>query len=125
MIVVVYKRSQNLCTMGHMIYTILINSIAVFFTAYLLRGVHLKNFGTAVGVAILLGLVNFFIRPVILFLTLPLTILTLGLFILVINAFMLVIVDKLIDGFRIESFAWAVIMSIVLSIFNGILYWLF
>lgn len=108
-----------------MIYTLLINSVAVFFTAKLLDGVEVKSFFSAIVVAILLALVNTFIRPVIVFLTLPLTILTLGLFILVINAFMLMIVDALSEGIKIKSFAWAVIFSLVLSIINALLFWIF
>ena len=105
-----------------MIFTILINSLAVFFGAYILNGVKVKNFLTAIGVAILLSVVNVFIKPLILLLTLPLTIITLGLFVFVINAWMLMLVDKLVDGFKIQSFAWAVIFSIVLMILNGLLF---
>ncbi|MGM0589159.1 MAG: phage holin family protein [Bacteroidota bacterium] len=107
-----------------MIYSILINSVAVFLAAYILRGVHVKSYGTALVIAIILGLINTFIKPLIVLLTLPLTILTLGLFVLVINAFILKFVDELLDGFRIESFAWAIMMSIVLSILNGFLFWI-
>jgi len=108
-----------------MIYSILINSVAVYLTANILRGIHLKNFMSAVWVAILLAVVNAFIKPVIVFLTLPLTIVTLGLFILVINALLLMLVDALVDSFRIESFSWAVIMSILLSLLNALLFWVF
>jgi putative membrane protein len=108
-----------------MIYSILINSVAVFLTAYILRGVHVKSYGTALLIAIVLGLINTFIKPLILLLTLPLSILTLGLFVFVVNALILKFVDELIDGFRIESFAWAIIMSIVLSVINGLLFWIF
>lgn len=108
-----------------MIYTLLINSVAVYLTAKLLDGVKIISFLSAVVVAILLALVNTFIKPVIVFLTLPVTILTLGLFILVINALMLMLVDALTDGFEIKSFAWAVIFSIFLSILNGLLFWIF
>ncbi|MDX1617737.1 MAG: phage holin family protein [Balneolaceae bacterium] len=108
-----------------MIYTLLINSVAVYFTAKLLDGVKIESFLSAVVVAVLLALVNTFIRPVIVFFTLPLTILTLGLFIFVINAMMLMLVDALIDSFEIKSFSWAVIFSIVLSILNALLFWIF
>lgn len=108
-----------------MIYTLLINSIAVFLTAKLLDGVEIKSFFSAIVVAILLALVNTFIKPVIIFLTLPVTILTLGLFILVINAFMLMMVDAFTDGMKIKSFSWALIFSIVLSIINALLFWIF
>lgn len=108
-----------------MIYTILINSIAVYLTAKLLNGVKIGGFGSSVIVAILLALVNTFIKPVIVFLTLPVTIITLGLFILVINALMIMIVDSALDDFKVESFSWAFLFAIVMSIINAVLFWLF
>lgn len=108
-----------------MIYTILINSIAVYITDKLLSGIEIKSFGTSIFVAILLALVNTFIKPVIVFLTLPLTVITLGLFILVINALMIMIVDSMLDGFKVKSFGWALLFGIVLSLVNSILFWLF
>src|SRR5690625_2817009 len=104
-----------------MLKILLINSIVIFFGAYLLRGIYVQNFWTAIGVAILLSLINTFIKPVILFLTLPLTILTLGLFILVINAWILMVIDKLIEGFGINNFGWAVVFSIFISVVNAVL----
>ncbi len=108
-----------------MIYTILINSIAVYLTAKFLTGVEVKGFGSSIIVAILLALINTFIKPVIVFLTLPVTIITLGLFILVINALMIMIVDSVMDDFKVESFGWAILFGIVLSILNGLLFWIF
>jgi len=108
-----------------MIYTLLINSVAVFVTAYMLDGVYIKNFFTAIGVAILLGLVNTFVRPILVFLTLPITVITFGLFLIVINALILMFVDALVGGFKIRSFGWAVLMSIMLSIISTILFWIF
>lgn len=100
------------------IITILVNSVGIFVIGYLLKGVELKGFMTAVWVALLLGLVNLFIKPVIAFLSLPLTILTFGLFILVINALMLMLVDALVDGFKIRNFWWALLFGLILSILN-------
>lgn len=108
-----------------MIYTILINSIAVYITAKVLDGVEVKNFGSAILVAIVLALVNTFIKPVIVFFTLPVTVLTLGLFILVINALMIMLVDNLMDDFKVRSFSWALIFGIALSIVNALLFWIF
>lgn len=108
-----------------MIYTILINSIAVYLTAKFLTGVEVKGFGSSIIVAILLALINTFIKPVIVFLTLPVTIITLGLFILVINALMIMIVDSVMDDFKVENFGWAILFGIVLSILNGLLFWIF
>lgn len=107
-----------------MLKILIINSIVVFVGAYVLDGVKIKSFWTAIGVAILLGLINMFIKPLILLLTLPLTILTLGLFVLVINAWILMIIDKMIDGLTIKSFWWAVIYSIIISVLNSFLLWI-
>jgi putative membrane protein len=104
-----------------MLKVLLINSIVIFLGAYFLEGVKIKGFLTAFGVAILLGLINMFIKPLIVFLTLPLTILTLGLFILVINAWILLIVDKLVEGITIKSFWWAVLYGFFISVLNTIL----
>lgn len=104
-----------------MLKILLINSIIIFIGAYLLKGVSIKSFWTAIGVAILLGLINMFIKPLIVLITLPLTILTLGAFILVINAGILLLVDNLVEGFKIEGFWWAVLFSIFISIANAIM----
>lgn len=104
-----------------MLKILLINSVVIFFAAYLLEGVKIKNFLTAIGAAILLGLINMFIKPLILFLTLPLTILTLGLFVLVINAWILMLIDKLVEGLEIRNFWWAAGYSLLISILNSIL----
>lgn len=108
-----------------MLKILLINSVIIFLGAYLLRGVSIKNYWTALGVAILLGLINAFIKPLIILLTLPLTILTLGLFIWVINAWILMLIDKLVEGFQIRNFWWALIYSLFISLLNGILFKLF
>lgn len=101
-----------------MIWSLLVNSVGIFIIGYLLKGVEIKSFFTALGVAILLALVNTFIKPVILFLTLPLTIITFGLFILVVNALMLMLVDALVDGMKIKHFGWALLFSLLLSVLN-------
>jgi len=108
-----------------MLKILLINSLVIFFGAYLLDGVSVKNYFTALGVAILLGLINIFIKPLIIFLTLPLTILTLGLFIWVINAWMLMLIDKLVEGFTIRNFWWALFFGLFISVLNGILFRIF
>lgn len=107
------------------IITILINSVAVFLTAYLLKGVTVKNFLHAVLVAIVLAIVNAIIKPILIILTIPITILTLGLFILVINALIIMLVDYLLSGFKVNNFWWALLFSIVLSIINAVLHWIF
>ena len=108
-----------------MLKILLINSIVIFLGAYLLDGVKVKNYWTALGVALLLALINMFIKPVIVLLTLPLTIITLGLFILVINAWILLIIDKIVDGFSVKGFWWAVLFSVFISIVNSVMFRIF
>ncbi len=104
--------------MMNAIFNLLVNSIGIFVIGYLLKGVELKSFLTAVWVAILLGLLNVFVKPILAFLSLPLTILTFGLFILVINALILLLVDALVEGFKIENFWWALLFGLILSVLN-------
>lgn len=101
-----------------MILTLLLNAIGIFIIGYLLKGVQIQSFVTALGVAILLALVNTFVKPILVFLTFPITIITFGLFILVINALMLMMVDALVDGMKIKHFGWALLFSLLLSILN-------
>ncbi len=108
-----------------MIKTLLLNSIVIFAGSYLVRGVQLKNYWTALGVAIVLAILNLLIRPFIVLLTLPLNILTLGLFTLVINAWILMIADKMIDGFSLDGFGWAVLFGLIISVLNSLLLILF
>ncbi|MEL7833739.1 phage holin family protein [Fodinibius sp. Rm-B-1B1-1] len=101
-----------------MIWSLLINSIGIFLIGYILKGVQIKSFFTAVGVAILLAIVNTLVKPILVFLTLPVTIITFGLFILVINALMLMLVDALIEGMKIKNFGWAFLFSLLLAVLN-------
>lgn len=104
---------------------LILSAVAVFITAKLLTGVKVSSFGQSVLVAILLGIVNAVVKPILVFLTIPLTIITLGLFLLVINALMILLVDKILQGFAVKSFWWAFLFSIILSIINGIFQWIY
>lgn len=101
--------------------SIILSSIAVFVTAYILPGVYLEGFGTALVVAIVLGFINTFIRPLIFLLTLPINILTLGLFTLVIIGGIVMLVSAIVPGFRVDGFLWAMVFAVVLAIVNGFL----
>jgi putative membrane protein len=96
----------------------LIYAIAIVITAYLLPGVRLSGFSAALVAALVLGLVNTFIKPVLLLLTLPLNILTLGLLTFVINALLIMLTSSLVPGFVVTGFWWALLFSLVLSIIN-------
>ena len=96
----------------------LLNSLVIFVAAYLLPGIHVANFLTALAIALILGILNLTIRPLIIILTLPLTIVTLGLFLLVINALMILLTSSLVPGFEVEGFWWAFLFSIFVSIIH-------
>ena len=98
-----------------------INTLAVLTGAYLLSGVRVDGMKTAVVVAIVLGLLNTFLKPILIFLTLPITLITLGLFLLVINAAMILLAAKLVPGFQVQSFWWALAYSLVVSIVSSFL----
>jgi putative membrane protein len=100
---------------------ILITTVNVFILAYLLPGVEIvnNNFFTAIVVAIVLALLDAFVKPLLILLTLPATIFTLGLFLFVINACILLINAHFVHGFEIKGFWYAMLFSIVLSFFNS------
>jgi putative membrane protein len=86
-----------------------------FALAHLLNGVHVDSFWTAIVFALVLALLNVFAKPLFILLTLPVTLITLGLFLFVINALMVLLASKIVDGFRIDNFWWALLFSLILS----------
>ena len=96
----------------------LVSGVAIIITAYLLPGVALEGFLAALVTALVLGLVNAIIRPILILLTLPLNILTLGLFTLVINALLIMLAASIVPGFAVQGFWWALLFGIVLAIVN-------
>lgn len=103
----------------HILLSLILSSIAVFITANILPGVHLAGFGTAIIVAVVLGIINAFIRPILLILTLPITILTLGLFSLVVIAFCVMLATWIVPGFQVDGWLWALVFAIVLALINA------
>lgn len=99
---------------------ILLNSVAVYATAYLLDAITLPDFVTALLVALVLGIINVTIKPIVKFLTLPLNILTLGLLGLVINGAALYLATFIVPGFVIDGFLWAVLAAILISFFVSV-----
>lgn len=100
----------------------LLSALAIIVAAYLLPGVKVDSFVTALVVAVVLGVINAFLKPILLFLTLPITILTLGLFSLVINALLVMLSAAIVPGFVVDGFWWALIFSILLSFINAFLH---
>lgn len=95
-----------------------INALCLLALPYVLPAIELSSFGTALIVALVLGLLNTFIRPVLLVLTLPINVLTLGLFTFVINGLLFWVTSRLIEGFMVKSFGWAIAGAIVYSLIS-------
>jgi len=100
---------------------VLVTSLAVVVATFVLPGVDLQNFLTAILVAFVLALLNMLLKPLLVLLTIPVTVLTFGLFLLVINAFIVQIADFLIGGFEVRNFWWALLFSILLSLVTYLL----
>jgi putative membrane protein len=99
-----------------------VNALVIMVAAYLLPGVHVENYLTALVLALVMGILNILIKPLIIFLTLPITIVTFGLFLFVINALMVIIASHVVPGFSVDGFWWAVIFSIVIALINMVLH---
>ncbi len=94
------------------------NAISIYVIAWLFDGVHISGFITAMAAALVLGLLNMLVRPVLILLTLPINIMTLGIFTFLLNGFLLKLVDFFVAGFFIDSFMTAVFASITLTFVN-------
>ncbi len=110
--------------MSYLLLNWLILSVSVLIVTKLMSSVQIRNFGTALVVALVYGILKLALTKILVILSLPLIILTLGLFYLVINAFLLWITDKLIDGFEIRGFFSTIIASFLISVIDTILHWM-
>ncbi|BEV03725.1 phage holin family protein [Chryseobacterium gambrini] len=104
----------------NLIIRLLVTAIVAYLLTWILPGVKFTGFGGAIIFAIVLGLLNLIVKPVLNILGLPLTIITLGLFTLVINAIIILIADYFIDSMEVGGFLWALIFSILLSIVSSL-----
>lgn len=93
----------------------------ILLTAYVLPGIAVESLASAFIAAAVLGILNALVKPILFVLTLPITLLTLGLFLLVLNGIMIWITSALVPGFKVQSFGWAVIASVIISIISFIL----
>ncbi|MES2006236.1 MAG: phage holin family protein [Bacteroidota bacterium] len=107
--------------MGKFFAKTIATAVAVLFAAYILKGVHVDSTITALIVAIVLGLLNSFIKPILIILTIPITIVTLGLFLLVINIIIIKWVAGLVPGFSVDGWFAALIFSLVVSFVSSII----
>jgi len=96
-------------------------ALAVLVAAYILKGVHIDSTVTALIVAVVLGLLNSFIKPILIVLTIPITIFTLGLFLLVINIIIVKLAANLVPGFTVDGWVAALFFSLVVSFVSSII----
>lgn len=106
---------------GGFIARTIINAVAIYLTASFLHGIVLSGFGAAIVAAVVLGVVNALIRPVLIILSLPINIMSLGLFTLVINGVLLKAVSAVTTGFAIDGFFTAILASIIITISSSII----
>ncbi|MGG4579159.1 MULTISPECIES: phage holin family protein [Alcaligenes] len=99
----------------------ILNAVALLVVAYILPGITVASFGSALIAALVLGLLNTLVKPLLIVLTLPITIVTLGLFLLVLNALVFWFAGSILKGFQVEGFWWALIGAIVYSLVSGLL----
>jgi putative membrane protein len=107
------------------ILSLVLKSLAVFIVAKLLPGIQIKNFGTAVLVALVYSVINFFLGKILLFFAFPVIIITFGLFIFIIDAFLLWITDKIIDDFEINSFGTTILAAFLIMLSDKLLNFIF
>ena len=100
----------------YLLFRWLLNTLALFIVATVVPNFHYRSLTALAVAALVLGLLNAIVRPILFWLTLPLTIVTLGLFLIVLNAFMLEIADFLVSGFEIRGFGWAMVGAVLLAI---------
>jgi putative membrane protein len=99
----------------------LVSAVSIIIAAYVLPGVHVSGIVAALVLAVILGVINAFIRPLLIILTLPLSILTLGLFTLIINAVLVMLAARLVPGVSIDGFLWALAFGVVLALVHAFL----
>jgi putative membrane protein len=106
----------------NLILKLIVNALVIFLVAFIVPGFHVANIFTALLIALVLGLVNITLKPILVLLTLPINILTLGLFTFVINAVLLMLVAAVVKGFNIDNFWAALLAALVISILHFLTY---
>ena len=109
--------------MSGLLVRLLINALGLWIASVIVPGIEFHGAGALLAAALLLGIVNAFVRPVIVLLTLPFTVVTLGFFLLVVNAAMLALVAAMLEGFVLHGFFAAMLGSVIVSITSWIAAW--
>lgn len=105
-----------------LIIRLLVIAAIAYILSQVMPGIHIRSYGSAIWFAVVLGILNVFLRPLLIILTLPLTIFTLGLFLLVINTLMVMLAGEWINGFKIDNFGWGFLFSLLLTIITSALF---
>ena len=99
----------------------IVTSLTIFAIPQLITSVHVDGFGSALAVAIVLGVLNAVVRPILIFVTIPLTILSLGFFLLIINALLFQFAGSFVSGFSVDSFGAAFLAALIVSIVSSVM----
>src|SRR5262249_2199981 len=105
-----------------LIIRLLVSAAVAFILAQFLPGVHVDSYGTAIWFAIVLALLNVFLKPFLIIFTLPLTLLTFGLFLFIINTVTVLLASDWVNGFKIDSFGWGLLFSLLLTFITSLLF---
>ena len=105
----------------NLLFRIIITAISAIIAAYILPGVEIADFTTAIIVAAVLAVLNGILKPILVVLTIPITVFTFGLFLLVINAGMIMLAGHFVKDFYVANFWWALLFSIILSVISSLL----
>lgn len=109
-------------TTMNLIVRLLVSAAVAFILAQVLPGVHVDGYGTAIWFAIVLALLNVFLKPILIIFTLPFTLVTFGLFLFVINTIIVLLASNWVKGFRIDNFGWGLLFSLLLTIITSLLF---
>ena len=104
--------------MTRLLVHLIVSALLLLLVSRFVHGIHIDGLGSALLAALVLGVVNFLVRPILVLVTLPVTILTLGLFLIVINALMLMLTSALVSGFKVADFTSALVAAVLLGLFN-------
>ena len=105
-----------------LILRLLVTAAVAFLLAQILPGIHVANYETAIWFAIVLGLLNIFLKPFLILFTLPLTLLTFGLFLFIINTITVLLASDWVKGFQIDSFSSGLLFSLLLTLITSALF---
>lgn len=100
---------------------ILVIAAISFGLSHVLRGIHIDTFWTALVFAVVLAILNIFVKPLIILLTLPVTIITLGLFLFIIDALVVLLASRFVDGIHVDGIWWALLFSLILSLVTSVI----